>query len=69
MNKKMSRQSVNINKNGSLFSGYDYENQAWVMEGKYIRCGHPDSMDCGCFGKEYEGKTVEEAKYMLYNSL
>jgi hypothetical protein len=35
---------------------YDYENQAWVVDGKYIRCGHPDAMDCQCFGLEHQGE-------------
>ena len=43
----------------TLISGYDYTNQAWVIDGKYIRCGHPDSMDCGCYGREHEGELVQ----------
>jgi hypothetical protein len=43
---------------GVLLNGFDYENQAWVADGKYIRCGHPDSMACGCYGKEHEGQPV-----------
>ena len=42
---------------------YDYENQAWVKDGKYVRCGHPDYMGCKCFGKIHEGEefnTTEE---------
>ena len=35
---------------------YDYENQAWVVDGRYVRCGHPDNMDCGCYGREHEGE-------------
>jgi len=46
-----------------LWNGYDYHNQAWVIKGRYVRCGHPESMDCGCFGKEYEGiETVQTVK-------
>lgn len=40
----------------SVPSGFDYENQAWVVDGRYIRCGHPDSMSCGCFGRKHEGE-------------
>lgn len=36
--------------------GYDYTNQAWIAGGVYIRCGHPDHMDCQCFGKIHAGK-------------
>lgn len=35
---------------------YDYENQAWVKAGKYVRCGHPETMDCRCYGKIHEGE-------------
>ena len=39
-----------------LINGYDYDNQAWVKDGLYVRCGHPENMDCGCYGKEHEGE-------------
>ena len=26
-------------------SGYDYTNQAWIMDGVYVRCGHPLNYD------------------------
>lgn len=35
---------------------YDYQNQAWVRDGVYIRCGHPESMNCGCYGRLHEGE-------------
>jgi len=55
------RQSNNQhNTSGQLLNGYDYENQAWVVGGKYIRCGHPETMDCGCFGKVHEGEACTE---------
>jgi hypothetical protein len=45
---------------GFLLNGFDYEHQAWVKDGKYVRCGHPDSMNCGCFGKVWQGHTVAQ---------
>ena len=36
---------------------YDYNNQAWVTNGVYQRCGHPDSMNCQCYGRIHEGET------------
>ena len=42
--------------NGRLFNGYDYDNQAWVQDGLYVRCGHSERMNCGCYGKEHEGE-------------
>ena len=35
---------------------YDYEHQAWLVDGKYIKCGHPDEMNCTCYGKLHEGE-------------
>lgn len=37
---------------------YDYENQSWVKDNKYQRCGHPESMDCRCYGKIHEGENT-----------
>lgn len=35
---------------------YDYTNQAWVVNGVYKNCGHPESMQCRCFGRKHEGE-------------
>ena len=35
---------------------YDYTNQAWTVDGHYVRCGHPGTMDCKCYGKVHEGE-------------
>jgi hypothetical protein len=40
---------------------YDYENQAWIQDGRYIRCGHPAAMNCGCYGKLHEGEKAQPA--------
>jgi len=53
------RELGNELKNGRLMNGYDYENQAWVVNGKYVRCGHPESMNCGCYGRKHEGEETE----------
>jgi len=40
---------------------YDYDNQAWVVNNKYERCGHPQEMNCNCYGKLHEGeKPIKE---------
>ena len=52
----MSRTSRDEYRNGRLINGYDYKNQAWVKNGKYLRCSHPETMDCGCYGKIHEGE-------------
>lgn len=41
---------------------FDYDNQAWIVDGKYIRCGHHEEHDCMCYGKKWEGLTVEQAR-------
>lgn len=53
------RESSNELKNGRLINGYDYENQVWVVNGKYVRCGHPENMNCGCYGREHEGEETK----------
>lgn len=47
-----------------LTNGYDYENQAWVEKGKYIRCGHPESMKCRCYGRLHEGEKYSKRDEM-----
>ena len=50
------RISNNQYKENKLFNGYDYNNQAWVLNGIYQRCGHPITMDCNCYGKLHKGE-------------
>lgn len=51
----MTRLSKNEIVGGRLINGYDYINQAWVLAGKYVTCGHPEVMDCDCFGRKNVG--------------
>ncbi len=45
---------------------FDYEHQAWTaiqdrdgqIARRYVRCGHPDAMRCGCYGREHAGEIV-----------
>jgi hypothetical protein len=53
------RESSDEYKGGRLINGFDYDNQAWVIDGKYVRCGHPESMNCNCYGRLHEGKVTE----------
>lgn len=39
-------------------NGYDYQRQAWVKDGRYLRCGHPPTMDCRCYGLRHEGEMI-----------
>ncbi len=52
------RQSNDQYRGGLLWNGFDYTRQAWVKDGKYVRCGHPESMACGCFGRLFAGELV-----------
>ena len=52
----MSRQSSNEYLGLRLMNGFDYENQAWVVDGKFAACGHPTNMRCGCYGREHAGE-------------
>ena len=48
------RTSSDVYVDGRLIDGFDYERQAWVVNGLYVRCGHPGS--CACYGKLHEGE-------------
>jgi hypothetical protein len=36
--------------------GYDYDNQSWILNGRYKRCGH--STPCNCFGTLHNGEPI-----------
>lgn len=40
-------------------NGYDYTNQAWVVNGRYYPCGHAGTeWPCECFGRLHAGEAV-----------
>lgn len=39
-------------------TGYDYHNQAWVLNGRYESCAHPRAMRCQCFGRLHTGEAL-----------
>jgi hypothetical protein len=43
----------------TALDGFDYDVQAWYADGVYIRCGHPDEMNCQCYGRLHEGERVK----------
>ena len=47
---------------GNLLNGFDYTVQAWVKDGRVLRCGHPEALPCGCTGKTFEGRTIGEVR-------
>ena len=40
--------------NGDTY--FDYDKQAWVVDGVYQRCGHPEATACRCFGRLHAGE-------------
>ena len=38
---------------------FDYERQAWVVDGRYVRCGHETA--CQCYGRLHEGEQAANA--------
>ena len=45
---------------------FDYTTQAWIRDGKYIDCGHPKAMICGCFGRVHKGEVAPASKVPNY---
>lgn len=49
---------------------FDYTNQAWVVDSRYVKCGHliegidqltqpgDQFTDCSCYGRKHEGEAV-----------
>lgn len=52
------RTSLDEIRNGKVFNGYDYTHQCWIVNGVVQRCGHPETMDCQCFGKNFAGEIL-----------
>lgn len=55
----MTRISSNQTKEGKLVNGFDYENQAWVINGKYVDCGHLKNQACNCYGRIHLGEEIK----------
>jgi hypothetical protein len=43
---------------GSSTTSYDYQNQAWLVDGLYVTCGH--AFGCKCYGKLHAGEAASE---------
>jgi hypothetical protein len=37
---------------------YDYDNQAWIVNGKYENCAHPVDHGCQCYGRLHQGENA-----------
>lgn len=44
---------------------FNYDLQVWIVDGIIQRCGHPESMDCGCVALTFCGRTAEYALNVL----
>lgn len=39
---------------------YDYRNQAWIVDGRYVACEHPERVRCRCYGTAHAGQVAEQ---------
>lgn len=61
MDSNMSRESSNdMTPFGIIRNGFSYRRQCWIKDFIIQRCGHPETMDCGCFGRVHAG---EQARF------
>jgi hypothetical protein len=54
-----------LDSEGRLFNGYDYELQVWVVEGRVQPCGHPRKIERAgpcCTADRYQGALLEDAR-------
>ena len=52
---------------GRLLNGYDYFHQAWVTDGRYVRCAHTSA--CECYGTAHAGEPIapiSDAEWAAY---
>ena len=47
-----------------IINGFDYLHQAWVKDGRSVRCGHPDWMECNCYGRLHENESTEPTVFI-----
>jgi hypothetical protein len=47
---------------------FDYDHQAWIVDGVYVRCGHPDAMACACYGRLHAGERAADAVPRYYTT-
>lgn len=54
------RYSTNEEIGNIVKNGFDYKLHCWIKDFIIQRCGHPETMSCGCFGKEFEGQDIRD---------
>lgn len=55
---KGQQQGQNSQKIEEPTTAYDYSNQAWIENGKYVSCGH--LKPCTCFGTQHQGEPFQQ---------
>jgi hypothetical protein len=40
---------------GGIGTVYDYDRQAWTVDGRYVDCNHPAGV-CNCYGRAHAGE-------------
>ena len=55
----MSRESNDHYQDGRLIDGFDYDVQAWALQGRWTDCGHPKEMNCRCYGRIHKGERTK----------
>ncbi len=51
--------ALSLAKANEQVSGFDYEHQAWVKDGRYVACGHDGTEHhCNCYGRLHKGELV-----------
>ena len=64
---KMRYSKDEFDEKGTLKNGFDYDRQCWVEDYMILRCGHPETMDCSCFGRFLEiGRASCRERVCLY---
>lgn len=62
MNDDTTQTALNVTKDDKV--QYDYKNQAWVINGKYVACNH-SSIVCDCYGTEHYGEEPDAELYVI----
>lgn len=56
MDEIMRTNPVRFQDNQKAALAYDYRNQAWLKDGRYMRCGHTEA--CDCYGRLHQGEAA-----------
>lgn len=54
----MSRVGTNEMQAGVIKNGFSCTHQCWIRNFVVVPCGHPPTMECGCFSRRHGGQQV-----------